>query len=884
MRKRRLKMLERLLASLVKERDRESLLADFEEIHQSISQDKGEAAANVWYLKQILISIPPALGNRLYWFGINIQNYCILAFRKYSRQRTITLINISGLALGLAAFVVIELFISFETSFDTFHDNSQNIYRIQHNHYRGGTLRSASAMTSPAVPTAFKNNFDEVEKTAMATRVYLEYASFAYTDEVSFRADRIFIVTPSFLELFNFPLIKGDPGQSLSGPLKAVITQSVATQIFGDDDPLGKTLIYNKKHPFEITGICADVPSHSHIQFDVLLSFASLPYATPRNSRAFEAPESDWTSGSFYSYVRLRSGTDTAQLSARINRWLEQNRGEDWKNAGQNQEIHFQPLEDIHLNSRLANEIVPDSQGDGSSVRVLKLIAIFILGLAWVNYINLSTSRALERSREVGIRKVSGAYRKQLIQQLLFEYFGLVLMAVLLAVFVILSVMPYFSRLTQSALSFRFLLQNEGLSSLIWLLAGGTLLAGFYPAVLLSGFRPVSVIKGNLTRRISGVRLRKFLVTLQLAVSVVLIAGTLIVSRQISFLMHKDPGFAISHSLVVHAPGTNEPPPPVFSENFAAFRKEVLDNPHVLGLATTTAVPGEEVLWGSGFRRLEDDPQATQRINLVGIDSGFIPAFGIRLIAGRNFFSENPSEENFVILNESAARKLGLIDPEEAIKRVIYWRGGEMPVIGVIENYSQVSPKIVPIPLAFLMSPNRGYVSFKLNPDNQFQILSWLKKRWQAHFPGIPFDYFYLDDFFNRHYANDNRFGRVFVLFSGLTIVIACLGLFALASYNAVQRTKEIGIRKAVGASTRDIYLLLSREFLNLALVAGFIAVPFAYFQMQKWLENYAFRISLQWWMFAAAWAMVTLVVLATISFQSLRAARAAPVEALRYE
>jgi putative ABC transport system permease protein len=879
-----LRILEQMLARLIKARDRESLLSDLEEIYLSLAEERGRAAANVWYLKQILVSILPVVGNKFYWFGLMFKNYCVLAFRKYARQRTMTLINVAGLTIGLAAFIVIELYISYETSFDTFHDNSRNIYRIQHNTYRKGALLTEAAKTVPAVAVALKQNFSEVEDYAQVSRSFLEYAAFAYNDEIAFRAQRIFIATPSFLRLFDFPLLNGDPQTALSEPLQAVLTASTARRYFGTEDPLGKTIIYNKKHPFKISGVCEDVPANSHIQFDVLLSFASIPYAAPRVNNALEAPQTDWQSNSFYTYILLRKDTDPRSFETKVNHWLGETLAENWQETGSRMELRLQPLEDIHLYSRLPHELEPDSQGNGEAIRVLKLIAVFILVLAWVNTINMTTARALERAREVGIRKVAGAYRQQIIKQFLFEYLGLNFMAAVLAVLLVLTFLPYFSRATYSDLSFRFLFQSESLSTVLWLLLGGGFMAGMYPAVLLSAFRPANVMKGNLTRRAGGVRVRRFLVTLQLTVSVALIAGTLIVYRQIDFMLNKDPGIDIERSFVIRAPGTNEPPPEVFSSHIQAFRVEVSDFPDVLSFATTTAVPGEEVLWGHVFRRLEDHPQDTQKINLVGIDHRFIPAFGIRLLAGRNFSETNPGDEEAVILNGAAVRILDYQDPEDAVKGKVVWRGRERPVIGVIENYNQLSPKESPIPLVYLYSPNRGFVTLKIRSEELSRTVAWVKDRWQHHFPGIPFDYFFLDEFFHRHFSNDHRFGRVFALFSGLTIVIACLGLFALASYNAVQRTKEIGIRKAMGASIRDVYLLLSKEFLRLAAAAGILAIPFTYFQMQRWLENYVFRIPLQWWFFAASWAGVVLVVLLTISYQSLRAAAADPVDALRHE
>jgi len=879
-----LRILEKMLSRLIKARDRESLLSDLEEIYLGIVEDRGRAAANVWYLKQILVSIPPVAGNKFYWFGLMFKNYCVLAFRKYARQKTMTLILVAGLAIGLAAFVIIELYISYETSFDTFHTHSRSIYRIQHNTYRQGELQTESAKTVPAVAVALKHNFSEVEDYVQVSRSFLEYAAFACGDDIAFRAQRIFIVTPSFLRLFDFHILKGDPKTALSEPLQAVLTASTARSHFGEEDPLGKTIIYNNKHPFKISGVCEDTPSNSHIQFDVLLSFASIPYAAPRVNSALEAPETDWHTSSFYTYIRLRKDTDPRKFEAKVNRWLGETLADNWSATGSRMELRLQPLEDIHLYSRLPHELEPDSQGNGEAIRVLKLIAVFILILALVNTINMSTARSLERAREVGIRKVAGAYRQQIIKQFLFEYLGLNLMAAVLAVLLVSTFLPYFSRVTYSDLSFRFLFQSENLPTVLWLLLGGALLTGMYPAVLLSAFQPANVMKGNLARSAGGIRVRRFLVTLQLTVSVALIAGTLIVYRQIDFMLSRDPGIDIEQSLVIHAPGTNEPPPEAFSSHFQAFRVDVSDHPDVLSFATTTAVPGEEVLWGHVFRRLEDHPQDTHNINLVGIDHSFIPSFGIRLLVGRNFSETVSGDDETVILNRAAVRILGFKDPEAAVKGRIVWRGRVMPVVGVIENYNQLSPKESPIPLVYLYSPDRGFVSLKIRSQELTRTVAWLKDRWQHHFPGIPFDYFFLDQFFHRHFSNDHRFGRVFALFSALTIVIACLGLFALASYNAVQRTKEIGIRKAMGASIRDVYLLLSKEFLRLAAAAGILALPFTYFQMQRWLEDYVFHISLQWWFFAASWGGVVLVVLLTISYQSLRAAAADPVDALWHE
>jgi putative ABC transport system permease protein len=514
---------------------------------------------------------------------------------------------------------------------------------------------------------------------------------------------------------------------------------------------------------------------------------------------------------------------------------------------------------------------------------VLSLIAVFILLLAWVNYINISTSRALERSKEVGVRKVSGAYRKELVKQFFLEYIGILSVAAVFTALMVWELRPYFAQLTGTHLSFRFLFRSPFWLDLTIIFFAGTFIAGLYPAFVLSAFKPVVILKGRLTKSSKGIRMRRFLVTSQLAISVALISGTFIVFHQISFVMNRDLGVDIDHALVVHAPGMNMAPPSVFTNNLNAFRNEVKRHPRIRGVTTTTSVPGEEILWEKHIRKFEDHPSAAFPIKIVGVDYDFIPAFDVRLLAGRNFVASFSTDELAVILNEAAMRALGYEDPHAAIdKKVNMWRR-DWTVIGILD-YHQHSLKTTQVPIVYLLSGNRGFVVVKFDPENLHQTMAWVKERWHSCFPGVPYDYFFLDESFNRHYKNDRMFSKIIILFSGLTIFIACLGLFALASHNSVQRTKEIGIRKAVGASARNIYALLSGEFLRMVFVASVVAIPFTYYQMNKWLENFAYRVNIQWWVFAAAWAIVSATVLLTISYQSFKAALANPVDALRYE
>lgn len=874
----------RVFVILIKERDRESLLNDLEEIYQEIMTEQGRHKADVWFFKQMIKSISPMLKNRLRWMIVMTITYLKSAFRHYLRHKRVTAINICGLAVGLAAYFIIQMYVSYETSFDTFHDNSENIYRLRQNVYRNAEMLNASALTVPALAEALADNYSEIEAFSRITREFLEYASFTDLQQVTFLAKRVFIASPTFLTMFNFPLLRGNPKTALNGPLKAVLCRSTAEQQFGDADPIGRTILYNGKHPFEVTGICEDVPPNSHIKFDMLISYASIPFIAPRIRRSFDDPSTDWSSDCYYTYVLLHPGTDPVNFESKLNHWLKETRGDEWNKDNTSQEIVLQPLEEIHLYSDLIDEIEPDEQGNYQAVHVLRIIAGFILVLAWINYTNIVTARAMDRAREVGIRRIAGAHRQQLVKQFLFEYAGQQIIAAILAGILVLTVMPYFRWLTETELSIGFLIHSEFIFSVVLLLVTGSLLAGLYPAFMLSAFRPVKMLRSYSSAPSRGIGIRKLLVTLQLSVSVALIAGTFIILQQLFFLLNKDEHIHVDQMLILHAPGTNEPPPPIYARNISRFRENILQYTGVISVSTTTSVPGEEILMGRMLRRLEAHKNQTHAVSLVGIDSNFIPAFGIQILSGRNFSPSFSSDADALILNETSTRLLGYETPSSALGQKVIWRNFESEIVGVIEDYNQLSPKVNPIPMAYFFSPNQGYVAVKVKPENLSDTIGALRSSWQQHFKSIPFDYFFQDAYFYRHFINDRRFGRVFTLFSILTIFIACLGMFSLASYNASRRTKEIGIRKASGANIQDIYHMLTKQFIKCALIAGLIGIPIAYVQLQKWLEDFTYRIEIQWWNFAVSWIIVVFVLMATISAQTLKAAMADPVEALRCE
>lgn len=878
------KLADWMLRRMHKYQENYAFAGDLQEIYEQIFNESGALKANLWYWHQVLFSYFRYLIYMMRWNVDMVKNYLKVAYRYYFQHKGITAVNIVGLSIGIAAFLLITFYIESEKSYDNFHKNSQNIYRVQYNLYQNSENKFQIAAAVPAIGPVLKDNFDEADEYSIVTREYLEYSAFSTKDNISFNESRVFFASPSFLTMFDFPFIQGDINNALTGPLKLVMTRTAARRYFGDEDPIGKILSFNQKHDFTVTGVCEDIPSNTHIKFDILLSWDSFPLITGYHNISGEEAKTNWNSRGFYTYLSLKPETDIHNFQAKMNQLIENIRSDDWKANRFRQEFILQPLEEIHLFSSVQDELSPQEQGNAEAVKVLSIIAAFILILAWINYINIATAHAMERAKEVSIRKVSGAFRQELIKQFMLEYIGLNLAALFIAVLLVAEFLPFFNRMTGSDLSFRLLFAAPLWYKLPAIFIMGTFLAGLYPAAVITAYKPAAILKGSLVKTASSIRIRKLLVTLQLAVSVALITGTFVIYRQMSYMFKQELNINMDHTLVVRAPGTNSPPPPVFADNFEAFRNEIQKQPRILSLSTTTAIPGEEILWGNFIRKAEDDSSASVEVRLVGIDYEFLPSFEIKILGGRNFSKSFPADDSAVILNEAAVDLLGYDNFELPVNQRVLMRGRERTIIGITENYSQLSPKESPVPLVYLLSPNRGFVTFKFKQDNSFYTLSSIKKIWQEIFPGIPFDYFFLDEFFNRHYLKDQRFTQIFTAFSVVVILIACLGLFSLSSINSIQRTKEIGIRKAMGANARNIYGLLSKEFQKLVTAAVVISIPFTYYQMNKWLENFIHRIKIEWWYFLLAWVSVALIVFLTVNYHTIKAASTHPVDALKQE
>lgn len=806
-----------------------------------------------------------------------LKNYLLIAFRSFWKHKSFTLLNITGLTLGIVASLLILQYVKYERSFDTFHSKANDIYRIQYNQWQGGKLRFECAAAVPAVGPALKSNFPEVKA---FTRLFPVSGIASYESPgrgiIAFREEKMQITDPAVFEVFDIHLLEGDKTDALKGPDKTVISQRVAKKYFGSENPISKTISWDGNRKFEVSGIFENLPDNSHIKFDFLFSYETLNRETQNNS------ETSWGWYDFNTYVLLSPGTDAGTLQAKWDEWLQKERGEDWKKYNSRQEFILQPLLDIHLGERLLQESQPQEQGDRDSVYALSVIAFFILVIAWVNYINLATAKSFERANEVGVRKVMGAMKDQLMKQFLAEAFLVNLFAAVISLVAVRLLWPFFSILSGRNIPANYLEQPD-----FWILLGilflaGTLLSGFYPALVLSSFKPVSVLKGKILRTGHGDFLRKSLVVFQFGASVVLIIGSIIVYQQLKFMRNQDLGIDINKTLVIKGPGAFVDS--LFQHNMAGLKVAALQIAGIKNMTSSSNVPGDEIFWAMGIQRINSGSEGNISGYTVGIDNDYITSYNLTLVAGRNFDLDHPNERRgSVILNEAMVEALGFDDANAAIGEKVKHGGDTLEIVGVLENYHQMSLKESITPLVYRYRPQfASFFSFKLESENYAQILAALEKPWQEFFPGNPLDHFFLDQFFNRQYDQDKRFGQIFSLFTLLAIFVACLGLFGLASFMTMQRTKEIGIRKVLGSSVSQVVLLLSKGFIQLVIIANLIAWPLAWYVMNKWLENFPYRININLLLFVLAGIGVLIIAFLSVGFQTMKAARINPAVTLK--
>ncbi|MGC4022105.1 MAG: ABC transporter permease [Cyclobacteriaceae bacterium] len=820
-----------------------------------------------------------------------IRSLLTAAWRSLIKSKFFSSLNIAGLAVGMAVFLMIAQYVHFEMSYENFIPNADNIYRVQLNTYLNNQLVMSSAENYPGVGPALKNEFPEV--TGFARLYNMGYKNNviitnedARPNPIAFKHRRFLYADSAFLPMMGYTMIAGDARTALSHPFNAVISEKYARMYFGNEDPIGKSLRLQDddfiNELVKVTGVFKDLPANTHLKFDVLFSYKSL---FARGDWAIGRYDHGWKRKDMYTFVSLQPNSNLKLIESKFPTLVAKYKPEN-KQQNQVDILGLQPLKSIHLNSNLAEE--PEPNGDERIVNFLFLIGVFVLIIAWINYVNLSTAKAMERAKEVGVRKVMGALRLQLIKQFFAESGLINLFSLIAALGLVALILPYFNSLSGLSLDISYLFEKWFLILIGALLLIGTFLSGFYPAIVLSSFKPVVVLKGKLKNSATGIFLRKSLVVFQFVASVALIAGTFIVYDQLNFMINQNIGMNIDQVLVVDRPGIAPRDRKAFNSTIDVFRNELKKDPTIHGVSASSTIPGKQREYKAGVKKYgsADDDLVTVKVNSMDFD--FMDVFQMKLIAGRAFSEEfTKDQDTSIIITESVSRLLNFMKPEDAIGQTItipefQWN----PIIvGVVNDYHQVSFKKPLDPSIFYCTKYDGeFYSIRLGTSSLAHTVDHIKKSWEKAFPGNPFEYFFLDDYFNRQYENERKFGNLFMTFAALAVAVGCLGLFGLSAYTTSQRTKEIGIRKVLGSSERGIFFLLSQEYVKLISISILIASPLVWWMMDGWMQNFAYRTSISVSIFAIAGIIVLMVALATISYQTIRAAKIKPVDSLKYE
>jgi len=789
-----------------------------------------------------------------------IWNYIKTALRSIRRQKGYSFINISGLAIGLTVCMLIVLWVVDEWSFDRFNTNASRIYRVYHD--ESATRESStSVLTPPPMATALKRDFPEVIN---ATRFgYWRKPLVTYKDK-SFNESGFRNADPDFFDMFSFPLVKGDPETIFENPYSVVLTEKTAAKYFGEEDPIGKILTVNNTFDVIVTGIIRNESLNSSLEFDLLS-----PFEIILKEFIGEVHRDNWGFNSFYTFVMLEPSASAENLNQKLTDYLKKYNDEN------TDELVLQPLTDIHLFSNLGYDL--RNRGDIKYVWIFSALAVFVLLIACVNFMNLTTARSANRAKEVGLRKVVGANRPQLIRQFFSESILMALFALVIALFLLEFLLPLFNTLSGKQLASAWINNPTLLLGFIGLALLTGICSGSYPALFLSSFQPVRILKGTMASSEANPLFRKVLVIFQFSLSVFLIIGTLIISRQLAYMRNIDLGFNREH--IIHLSIHGE-----LHGKYGAIRERFLQNPDVLHVTASMTLPND-IQGSPGTPEWEGrPPDAKMEIKADFVDYDYIETFEVPLVEGRSFSREYATDpETAFIVNEEAVRRMGLEKPVVG-KRFGFW-DIDGQIIGVMKDahFQSLHHKIEP--LVFKMFPDwlrRMYVKFR--SDNVSGTLASLEKTWKEMNLGYPFEYRFLDEDFNDLYSSEARLGKIFQYFAALAVFIACLGLFGLASFIAEQRTKEIGIRKVLGSSTAGIVALLNQEFLKWIAAATLVAWPIAYFTMQAWIKKFAYRAGIEIWIFLLSAAIGLGVAMLTVSLQTLKAARANPADSLKHE
>ena len=855
----------RTLLSLMSEYDESfSSLGDFEEYFNSKAQNEGGDKAIRWYWSQVLRSFPSYFLLIIKWRFVMLRNYLKIAARNIIKHKGVSFLNVLGLSIGIAACILIFLYVQFELSYDRYHVNARQVYRIGQ---KIDYLNVRTAGTSAPLAEAMVTEFPEIQS---AARVRNIDESIVRLDDKGFLEKKIIWADPQIFDLFSFDFLRGDPKEALVDPFSVVISERTAEKYFGREDPIGKVLMCNirtRDLELVITGVYKNMPPNSHFSADLMVPFAT-------QEKIFKGILV-WGNNAYNTYILLHPDADAKVLEAKF-----ASTGFAKYSGGYSLHDYFlQPMLDIHLRSHLSLEMEPN--GDIKTVMLFSFIALLILIIACINAMNLATARAAFRIKEVGLRKVVGAQRSQIIRQFLGESFLFTLLALMVAMAAVIAALPAFGAFVERPILFHPFSNLPLLGILIALFLVTGILSGGYPAFALSAFRPVSLFRKTGTLRTNGLSLRNILVVFQFAVSIVLIICTLIARNQLHLLRNKDMGYDREHIVVLPILDAR------LDANIETIRTELKRNPDILHASSSSS------LLNNIRTRLDADfpgRKEDQKFSFYTIDTDyeFIDLYDMKINTGRNFSHDFPSDQNGAFLiNEAGSKALGWDDPTGKELKLIGNRRGR--VVGVVSDF-HIQSMSQPIGLlAIYLKPsnqnwNRRYLTIKIRPENIPGTLGSIQRIMDHFSPGYPFEYSFFDDVFDRTFRADQKMSGLFRTFASIAILIACLGLFGLTCFSTEQRIKEIGIRKILGASVPGIVVLLGREFLKWVLLANIIAWPVGYFAMNKWLENFAYRTDLSVHIFLLSSLLALLIAALTVGLQTIKSANANPVDSLRHE
>jgi putative ABC transport system permease protein len=805
------------------------------------------------------------------------KNYFKTAFRNFRKNKFYTGINIVGLAVGIATCLLILLYVLDELSYDKYNKKADQIYRINNEIKFGGNHFDLAVTAALEGPTLVK----EIPAVLQYTRLQNHGDILVKRGQEIVNEQKVAWADSTLFDVFTLPVIAGDPAKALRDPRTLVITEKIAKKYFNRTDVVGENMILNDSDNYKINAVIKDMPEQSHFKYDFFVA----------SSENTDSRNDNWLSENWSTFIVVKPGTDPKKLERELNRLTDRYiepelksvinlSMDDFKKSGGFVRNSLTPLTDIHLRSNKVGEL--SANGNIQYVYIFSAIAILILLIACVNFMNLSTARSSNRAKEIGVRKVLGSLRNNLVHQFLIESLIISFLALIIAIALTLLLLPYFNSLAEKKISMAVLFQPSMLITVISLMIAVGLLAGSYPALFLSAFQPIEVLKGKLAKGFKGSVLRNVLVIAQFWISIILIVGTIVIYNQLNYIKSKDIGFNREQVMIIQNIGS-------LKTQTELFKNDVKQISGVENITMTAYLPVEGYRSNDAFFTSPALEQQTaismQRWN---VDEKYIPTLDIKMLSGRNFSPQFLTDSSAIIINEAAAKFLAsknLIDKKlYEINDVKTRKLVEYHIIGVVKNFNFSSMREEITPLALCFNKEVSGMALRLKPTQINSVIAQVKNKWQAMVAGQPFDYKFMDEQFNNLYKTEQRTGQIFITFAILAIFIACLGMFGLAAFAAEQRTKEIGVRKVLGASVSNIATMLSKEFLKLVLIAALLAFPIGWWVMTKWLQDFAYRINISWWIFAVALIMVLLITLVTVSFQAIKAALLNPVKSLRAE